>query len=297
MSSSKDATNYVLLSTEESQCDSDAVKGAAPLETLHVAVKRDAVGQVYTVGDAIEYIGAGRMQYILLVAVALSALSQGADVTYLSILPSQAGCDFNLTPWHRALLTIVYFSGCTVGAFLFGWVGDRFGRKMGVMAAMSVAAYSSILVLFAYSYVWLVILRFFAGVGLGGFSLRNSWLFEVLPTRFRVRAACVVLFFWTSGTALDAPLFMIGSVDWKNAMAIAFSPLFIALILMIFIPESPRLLLQLGYEEDACEALEKFARWNGTSLPPGELVTEEEKAFLSGAELKPKKRVKLWRSL
>ena len=48
------------------------------------------------------------------------------------------------------------------------------------------------------------------------------------------------------------------------------------------IPESPRLLFQLGYEEDACEALERYAAWNGTSLPPGELVTEEEKARLVG---------------
>ena len=44
------------------------------------------------------------------------------------------------------------------------------------------------------------------------------------------------------------------------------------------------MLLHLGYEEDACEALERYASWNGASLPPGELVTEEEKTILFGNE-------------
>ena len=42
----------------------------------------------------------------------------------------------------------------------------------GVMAGISIAAYTSILLLFAYSFAWLVVLRFIAGIGLGAFSLR-----------------------------------------------------------------------------------------------------------------------------
>ena len=48
------------------------------------------------------------------------------------------------------------------------------------------------------------------------------------------------------------------------------------------IPESPRYLLERGHKVEALEALQRIARMNGIKLPPGELVTEEEKAILCG---------------
>ena len=50
-----------------------------------------------------------------------------------------------------------------------------------------------------------------------------------------VLCSLFVQFFWTLGTTLDAPLFLIPTVNWKNAMAISFSPLFPALIIMLFV--------------------------------------------------------------
>ncbi|XP_065196292.1 synaptic vesicle 2-related protein-like isoform X1 [Sycon ciliatum] len=232
---------------------------------------------LYTVSDAVEFIGAGRMQYILLFAMALHSGMQGMDITYLTVLPSLAGCDFNLSSVQKALLSSVFFIGVTCGSFSVGFMGDRFGRNRALWIATAWTIYISYLSILSYNYTWLLIFRFLVGVGIGGFSLRNALMFEFLPTSFRVKSAFLILISWSAGTLVEMPILIIPGLGWKYLMAINHTPHFIVIAILLYLPESPRFLLKHGFHREAKECLRRMAEVNGARLPVGELVSEEEK--------------------
>src|SRR3979411_569 len=73
-----------------------------------------------------------------------------------------------------------------VGAFIFGLLGDRFGRRMPLM--IDIIFYSAMELLAAFSphYTWLLIFRALYGIGMGGeWGLGASLAMETLPTAAR----------------------------------------------------------------------------------------------------------------
>src|SRR5690606_35928167 len=58
--------------------------------------------------------------------------------------------------------------GMLVGALAAGWLADRVGRVRMVMCGVRVTGLSSLAIVFAPGFAWLVVLRFVQGLGIGG---------------------------------------------------------------------------------------------------------------------------------
>ena len=73
-----------------------------------------------------------------------------------------------------------------VGAFIFGLLGDRFGRRIPLMVDIIFYSLMELLTAFSPNYTVLLIFRALYGIGMGGeWGLGASLTMETLPTQAR----------------------------------------------------------------------------------------------------------------
>src|SRR5690349_5789021 len=73
-----------------------------------------------------------------------------------------------------------------VGALIFGWLGDKFGRRVPLMADIIFYSVMELLTAFAPNFTVFLILRALFGIGMGGeWGLGASLAMESLPTQAR----------------------------------------------------------------------------------------------------------------
>jgi MFS family permease len=65
-------------------------------------------------------------------------------------------------------ITTATLVGSVIGGGGFGWLGDRFGRKTSLQMTLAVFSVGAIASAFAWNYSSLLVVRFIAGIGLGG---------------------------------------------------------------------------------------------------------------------------------
>jgi len=137
--------------------------------------------------------------------------------------------------------------GMLLGAPVAGMLGDRFGRKRVIIASITSYASLSALAAFSTSIDQLTLVRFIIGLGLGG-ALPNvlALATELMPSRARATGAALVgvgipLGAVVAGAASAAMLPLFG---WRSLFLIGgMGPLAVVLMLVLWLPESPSLLL------------------------------------------------------
>ncbi len=134
-----------------------------------------------------------------------------------------------------------YF-GILIGCWVFGYVSDRWGRKVGSIWSILLYAVPAFIVPFATSIDQLVYLRFLVGIGLGGVMPTTlALLAETAPKRLRASFAMMALFGFPSGTtciglvaAWLVPIYGFSAVFYAAGTA----GLVLLAILLLFLPES-----------------------------------------------------------
>ena len=73
-----------------------------------------------------------------------------------------------------------------IGALIFGWLGDRFGRRKPLMICVAYFSTMTVLSGFAPSYVWFLVFRALYGIGMGGYwGIGAAYSMESAPRRKR----------------------------------------------------------------------------------------------------------------
>ena len=139
------------------------------------------------------------------------------------------------------------FVGMLIGAAVAGVLGDRFGRKftyqfnLGIFGAASLAAAA------APSMTWLIVARFFAGIGLGAeIVIGYGAMAEFTPPSHRGRWAALLSLMTNFGLFASTLLawLIIPAFGWRPMFVIAGVGALVVLWLRRAIPESPRWLEQ-----------------------------------------------------
>src|SRR5207247_9372163 len=88
------------------------------------------------------------------------------------------------------------------GAFIFGYLTDRFGRKNLFTITLAIYLVFTVASGLAWNYWSFVGFRLLAGAGIGGeYSAINSAIDELIPARVRGRVALAINGCWWVGTA------------------------------------------------------------------------------------------------
>lgn len=155
-----------------------------------------------------------------------------------------------------------------LGSYLFGIVADRIGRRVGFQVTIAIVAVFSGLCALAQDATQLAVLRFITGIGIGGFvPIDTAMISEYMPASKRGRMMALwALFFPVGGlAAAGAASLVMPEFGWRGLFLVGVVPAIMVLVVRIFIPESPRFLLDRGRTDEARNSVEWIAL--GRSVP------------------------------
>jgi MFS transporter, AAHS family, 4-hydroxybenzoate transporter len=136
--------------------------------------------------------------------------------------------------------------GILFGALLFGYIGDRFGRKLAIVTGCIIYGVATLAVMAAGNLNEIVVLRFVTGIGLGSLMPNTIALnAELSPKRWR--ATLIVLMFMgiTLGGIVPGTVkaWLVPVYGWRILFLIGgVAPLVIAIGVLAALPESIKLL-------------------------------------------------------
>ncbi len=157
--------------------------------------------------------------------------------------------------WTGAITSILLI-GWAVGGVLFGWVGDRIGRKRALFATIAIYAVGTALCALSTNMWQLVFFRAVASLGIGGeWGIGAALVAETVPENRRVEAGVIMQSSSPIGIALAslvnyqvAGVWFAGEPDtsWRYVFLAGLAPVALALLVRIFIRESDHWKAQKG---------------------------------------------------
>ena len=186
---------------------------------------------------------------------------------------------FHLSPSAMGFATGSAALGCIMGPFLGGWLCDAIGRTRTMMIACILLGIGSIMTAIPRDIVMFNIFRIVGGVGVGLCSVASPmYISEIAPPRMRGGLGVMYQLAIVVGS-IAAPFvsYIIvkvtpETVAWRWMFASELLPVFVFLILLAFLPPSPRWLAGRGRN---VEALAVLTRVDGPTFARGEMAQIE----------------------
>jgi putative MFS transporter len=154
----------------------------------------------------------------------------------------------------NAAFVTATFLGMTLGAWIVGIVGDRYGRKFAYQFNLMLFGLASIAAAFAPNMRVLIALRFAMGLGLAAeIVVGYAMLTEFVPTRCRGRMVATLAVITASSlfAATALSIYVLPTFGWRYMFAIVGGCAVFVWVLRYSMPESPRWLESRGRFEDA----------------------------------------------
>ena len=162
-----------------------------------------------------------------------------------------------------------YLAGAVIGALVFGYGTDRFGRKKFFFITVAVYLIGTALSAFSWTFWSYASLRALTGAGIGGeYAAINSAIDELIPARVRGRVDLIINGSYWVGAAMGAaatlilldPRYLPMWLGWRFAFGIGATLGLIVILFRRWIPESPRWLMIHGRNHEAEEIVADVER-------------------------------------
>ena len=155
----------------------------------------------------------------------------GLDVLILSFAMAAIVSEFGLTLGEGGLIATYTLIGTVLGGYLFGIFADYFGRVHTFSLTIIIFSIFTGACAFADNVTHLNILRFLAGLGLGGeYGIGMTLVSETWPAAKRARATAGVAMGWQAGAVLAAILAAVVLPDygWRGLFLVGVIPALLA---------------------------------------------------------------------
>jgi MFS family permease len=155
---------------------------------------------------------------------------------------------FALSKADAGAIGSILAAGLVFGGIAFGWVADRIGRVRSLVICVALYSCFSGATAFAPSATWVAILRFCAGLGMGGAWTSGAALVaETWPSKYRGRGGALMQMGLPIGSMLAIGAAAIvdhafGGMDgmgWRVLYVVGFLPIIVIALLASRTPESP----------------------------------------------------------
>jgi MFS family permease len=200
--------------------------------------------------------------WLIVVSLGATWILDGLEVTLagalggILTLPQTLG----LTPTRVGASATSYLAGAVLGALLFGYGTDRFGRKKLFFITVAVYLIGTALSAFSWNFWSYAFFRAVTGAGIGGeYAAINSAIDEVIPARVRGRVNLIINGSYWVGAAIGAAATLVLLdprripiwLGWRLAFGIGATLGLIVIFFRRWIPESPRWLMIHGRNDEA----------------------------------------------
>jgi MFS transporter, SHS family, lactate transporter len=150
--------------------------------------------------------------------------------------------DFNETRDSVALAITLTLAARPFGAFVFGWLADKFGRRPILMLDVLLFSVFELASAFAPSLTVLLILRALFGFAMGGeWGLGSSLTMELIPEKTRGIVSGLLQEGYACGNLLAGLMFwaLFDHIGWRGMFVVGFVPALLVLYIRAKVPESP----------------------------------------------------------
>jgi MFS family permease len=232
-----------------------------------------------SMGEAIESYVPARLDrmpwsawhWLIVISLGATWILDGLEVTLAGSLggiltrPETLG----LTDSEVGASATCYLAGAVIGALLFGYGTDRFGRKKLFFITVAVYLIGTALSAFSWNFASYAFFRALTGAGIGGeYAAINSAIDELIPARLRGRVDLMINGSYWMGAALGAgaTLLLLDPrrfpiwLGWRFAFGIGATLGLIVIFFRRWIPESPRWLMIHGRNDEAEQIVDQVER-------------------------------------
>jgi MFS transporter, putative metabolite:H+ symporter len=194
------------------------------------------------------------------------------DVTLNGFLTPLLGTAFHLSTAERGLVATANLIGLAAGAITWGTIADRLGRKRAFGLTLLIFALFSALGALSPNFGVFLVLRFIAGIGLGGcIPVDYALVSEFSPRAQRGRVLTAMDGWWPIGATLcglSATLLLPLHGNWRWMLAVMILPAVLLFWLRRGVPESPIYLAKAGREAEARVVIDELVLRTGATPEP-----------------------------
>ena len=218
--------------------------------------------------------GSARYLYLPAMVAAIGGLLFGFDTAVINgaivFIKQQFGLSDSQTEFAASSLLL----GCVVGASVAAFTSDRFGRKRVLLGAAALFTISSVGAALPRNLMEFALARLLGGVAIGiASTLSPLYIAEISPAAKRGLLVSLNQLAIVSGILLSYSVNYLltgaGPANWRWMFAAAALPSVLFLLTLLFIPESPRWLMQKGREQEARQFLAQIV---GPQAATGEVA-------------------------
>src|ERR1700726_3424410 len=203
-----------------------------------------------------------RWHWLIVLSLGATWILDGLEVTLAGSLGGilTRRETLGLTDIEVGATATCYLAGAVIGALLFGYGTDRFGRKKLFFITVAVYLIGTALSAFSWNFASYAFFRAVTGAGIGGeYAAINSAIDELIPARVRGRVDLRINGSYWVGAAIgsSATLVLLNParlplwLGWRLAFGIGATLGLIVIFFRRWIPESPRWLMIHGRNDEA----------------------------------------------
>jgi putative MFS transporter len=195
--------------------------------------------------------------------------------------------EWNITYGQSALIFVSAGLGAVPGAFFWGWMGDRIGRRtVFILTALNVALATGIMYFtpgqdaLIPGWIFLAFFRFFVGFGNAGMIAVDIPLVqEFVPSSKRGWVSGLTTVLLPAGNVLGAisGAYLAPVIGWRGLFLVGLTPALLVLMIRYWVPESPRYLMRMGRYEEARKSLAWALQCDPSEIELPTTLPEEEK--------------------
>ncbi|XP_050359036.1 synaptic vesicle glycoprotein 2A-like [Nymphalis io] len=217
--------------------------------------------------DALRQAGCGLSQARVYLAVCLAVAGASLELASIAFILPSAEIELCILPHEKNWLVLISIMGWSLGAVGWGALAERGGRRRALHSALAVNAVFAAIAAFMPTYGTFMMARFCSAIGSGGIlSAGCTYAGEVAARGVRTALLGSLAGGMAGGVLLSAGLAsavlpasgeraLADSRDhfsaWHRYLLLCTIPILASLISLIWTPESPRYLLDVGREVDA----------------------------------------------
>jgi len=204
-------------------------------------------------------------QWKLICTANLADLLDFFDLFLIGYVTAALTKEWSLTYLQGGMILLASGIGAPPGAFFWGWLGDRIGRRtVFMLSAITIALASGVCVFTpgpdatVPGWLFLVIFRILVGLGNAGiYTIDLPLVQEFIPAYKRGWVSALVTTLLPAGSLLAgiATWQLLPLIGWRGLFLVGLVPLVLVFMIRYWVPESPRWLMRMGRLEDARKSL------------------------------------------
>jgi MFS family permease len=210
-----------------------------------------------------------RFHWLVVISLGVTWILDGLEIQIASTVSDRLTehGTLGLSAQQVTLSASIYLLGEVVGALWFGRLADRLGRKKLFLVTLGLYLVASGLTGFSIDFAMFLVLRFAAGMGIGGeYAAIHSAIDELIPSHYRGRVDLAISGTYWGGAAMASAaqiLFLNTDIFSQNIgwrLGFFLGPLIGLAIFPLrkHIPESPRWMMTHGQEEEAEKVVDEI---------------------------------------